>query len=108
MGSEVPISGQSFQDRDLQDDGPNLSKGAAMTFMAAEVEVMKSEVPKYVTRARASFLLGIPEQELSRISKESGLGHVERAGNEEKTYFTLDELLGICLLAGYQMQTVYS
>ena len=78
-----------------------------MTFMAAEVEVMKSEVPKYVTQARASFLLGIPEPELSRISKESGLGHVERADDEVKTYFTYEELQRICLLAACQMQTVY-
>ena len=67
---------------------------------------MNDEVPKYVTQARVSFLLGIPEPELSRISKESGLGHVERAGNEEKTYFTHDELLPICLLAACQAEGV--
>jgi len=53
----------------------------------------------YVTQTRASFLLGIPEAELSRISKESGLGHVERAENEEETYCTYEELQRICLLA---------
>jgi len=41
--------------------------------------------PKYFTQARASFLLGMPEAEFDRISKESGVGHVERAGNEEET-----------------------
>ena len=55
---------------------------------------MNNQVPKYVTRARASLMLGIPEAELSRISKESGLGHVERVGNQEETYFTYEELHG--------------
>jgi hypothetical protein len=68
---------------------------------------MNNQVLKYVTRARASFLLGIPEAELSRISKESGLGHLERAGNEEETYFTYEELQRICKLAPRQMQTVH-
>jgi hypothetical protein len=61
-------------------------------------EVMNNQVPKYVTQARASFLLGMPEEELGRISKESRLGHVERAGNEKETYFTYEELHRICLL----------
>jgi hypothetical protein len=60
---------------------------------------MNNQVPKYVTQARASFVLGMPEAELSRISKESGLGHVERAGNEKETYFTYKELQRICVLA---------
>jgi len=68
---------------------------------------MNDEVPKYVTQARVSFLLGIPEPELNRISKESGLGHIERAENEEKTYFTYEELLRICLLAALHMEGVH-
>jgi len=56
-------------------------------------------VPKFVTQARASFLLGIPEAELRRISEDSGLGHLERAGNEEEIYFTYEELRQICQLA---------
>jgi hypothetical protein len=64
---------------------------------------MNSQVPKYVTQARASFLLGLSETDLSRISKESGMGHVERAGNEEETYFTYEELQRICMLAAHQM-----
>jgi hypothetical protein len=63
---------------------------------------MNSQVPKYVTQARASFLLGLSEADLSRISKESGLGHLERAGNEEETYFTYEELQRICMLAARQ------
>ena len=68
---------------------------------------MNNRILKYVTRARASFLLGMPEAELSRISKESGLGHVERAGNEEETYFTYEELQQVCMLAAYQTQAVH-
>jgi hypothetical protein len=81
----------------------------AMAIMAAWGEVMNNQIPKYVTQARASFLLGIPKAELRRISKESGLGHVERVGNEEETYFTYEELQGICMLAAHaqQMQAVH-
>ncbi|HLZ52087.1 MAG TPA: hypothetical protein VKP61_15175 [Candidatus Acidoferrum sp.] len=68
---------------------------------------MNNQVPKYVTQARASVLLGVPEADLSRISRESGLGHVERAGDEKETYFTYEELRRICLLAARQMQAVH-
>jgi hypothetical protein len=68
---------------------------------------MNNKVPKYVTQARASFLLGMPEADLSRISKESGLGHVERAGNEKETYFTYEELQQISLLSARQMEAVH-
>jgi hypothetical protein len=71
----------------------------AMSIMAAHGAVMNNQVPKYVTRARASLMLGITEAELSRISKESGLGDVERAGNQEETYFTYEELQRICMVA---------
>jgi hypothetical protein len=62
------------------------------------VDNLSNDVPKFVTQARASFLLGIPETELHRISVESGLGHLERAGEEEETYFTYEELQRICQL----------
>jgi hypothetical protein len=75
--------------------------------VAAEGEFMNNQVLKYVTQARASFLLGIPEAELSRISKESGLGHVERTDKEEETYFTYEELQRICLFAVRQMEAVH-
>jgi len=68
---------------------------------------MNNQVPKYFTQARASRLLGIPEAELGRISKESGVGHLESAGDEEETYFTLEELERICELAGRQMETIH-
>ena len=41
------------------------------------------------------------------MSKESGVGHVERAGNEEETYFTYEDLQRICVLAGRQIETVH-
>ena len=63
------------------------------------VNDLNNDVPKFVTQARASFLLGIPQEDLRRISEESGLGHLERAGNEEEVYFTYEDLRGICQLA---------
>jgi hypothetical protein len=66
---------------------------------------LTNEVPKFVTQARASFLLGIPETELRRLSDESGLGHLERAGNEEEMYFTYEELRQICQFATHTSHT---
>jgi hypothetical protein len=68
---------------------------------------MNNQVPKYFTQARASCLLGIPEAELGRISKESGVGHLESAGDEKETYFTYEELQRICELAGRQIETIH-
>ena len=68
---------------------------------------MSDRVPKFVTQARASFLLGIPEAELDRISKDSGLGQVERAGDKEETYFTYEELQWICVLASHHVLQVH-
>jgi len=60
---------------------------------------MDNQIPKYVTQARASYLLGLPVDELSRISHETGIGHMERAGNKEEWFFTYEELQKICVLA---------
>jgi len=68
---------------------------------------MNKQVAKYVTQARACLLLGISEADFRRISKQSGLGRVERAGNEEETYFTYEELRQVCMLAAQQMQAVH-
>jgi hypothetical protein len=64
---------------------------------------MNSQVPKYVTRGRAALLLGIPEEELARLSYESGLGHKECAGDQEETFFTYEELRKICMLTVHQV-----
>jgi len=63
------------------------------------VNELTNDVPKFVTQARASFLLGISAAELRRLSEDSGLGHLERAGNEEEFYFTYEELRQLCQLA---------
>ena len=60
---------------------------------------MKTQELKYVTRRRAAVLLGLSEQELNRISTESGFGHREVSGAEEEIYFTYAELCQICMLA---------
>ena len=60
---------------------------------------MENQIPKYVTRARAAYLLGLPVEELSRISNETGIGHRERAGNVEEWFFTYEELQKICVFA---------
>jgi hypothetical protein len=62
---------------------------------------MKSTELRYVTQERAAALLGIPENELSRISQESGLGHRERAGNQEEIFFTYQELRQICQMTAH-------
>ena len=67
---------------------------------------MNNLVPKYVTRARISMLLGIPEAELNRISQESGFGRVEIADGKEETYFSYEELPWICMLAAYRFQAI--
>jgi hypothetical protein len=60
---------------------------------------MKNTEFRYVTKGRAAALLGISVKELSRISSESGLGHRERAGEQEEVYFTYEELRQICQMA---------
>ena len=64
---------------------------------------MSNPVPKYVTQGRAALLLGIPEEELGRISHETGLGHTERAGNQVETFFTYEELRQICVLSTHSV-----
>lgn len=63
---------------------------------------MDNQVPKYVTRGRAALLLGISEEELSRIASASELGYTERAGDQKETFFTYEELRQICLLSTHR------
>lgn len=63
---------------------------------------MENRVPKYVTQSRAAYLLGLTVAEISRISEETGIGHLERAGREEERFFTYEELQQICVLATQQ------
>jgi hypothetical protein len=64
---------------------------------------MDNHIPKYVTQSRAAYLLGISIAEISRISRETGIGHLERAGQEEERFFTYEELQQICVLASSQV-----
>jgi hypothetical protein len=88
------------QRKDIQ----RAAKQAAQNHCGEGGASMINEVPRFVTRARASRVLGIPEEELERISRECGLGRVERAGDEEETYFTYEELQRLWVLAAYQKQ----
>jgi len=63
---------------------------------------MENRIPKYVTQSRAAYLLGLSIAEISRISEETGIGHLERAGKEEERFFTYEELQQICVLATQQ------
>jgi len=63
---------------------------------------MENRIPKYVTQSRAAYLLGLSVAEISRISHETGIGHLERAGTEEERFFTYEELQQICVLATQQ------
>ena len=63
---------------------------------------MENQIPKYLTQARAAYLLGLPVEELSRISQEAGIGHMERAGNVEERFFTYEELQKICVWAAQE------
>jgi len=66
--------------------------------IGTEADVKNQEL-KYVTTRRAAVLLGMSENELRQISSDSGFGHTERAGDQEETFFTYEELRQICQLA---------
>ena len=65
----------------------------------------RNEIPKYVTQARAAYLLGLPLEEICRISQEAGIGHMEKTGVKEEWYFTYEELQKIRLLAVHASDT---
>jgi hypothetical protein len=62
-------------------------------------EAAEQQHLKFVTTRRAAVLLGISEEELRRISAESGFGRTETAGDQAETFFTYEELRKICLLS---------
>ena len=69
--------------------------------------MVNKHVPKYVTQARAAFILGLPVEEIGRISRETGLGQEERAGSEVERFFTYEELQKICVVATRQGVTAH-
>lgn len=60
---------------------------------------MNRSIHDNVDEYRAAILLGMPQSELRRYSRVSGLGHVEKDGQGQKVVFTYEELRRICLLA---------
>ena len=59
---------------------------------------MKGNIPDHVDEHRAAVLLGMPQSELRRYSRSSGLGHFENGAQGQKIVFTYEELRRICLL----------
>jgi hypothetical protein len=55
--------------------------------------------PNQVDESRAAVLLGMPSEEIRRISRLSGIGRVEKDERNERLYFTYEELRKLCLLA---------
>ena len=57
-----------------------------------------------IDESRASFLLGLPKEQLREISEMSGLGHFEQRAPEEqgaavvRMVFTYEELYRLCCL----------
>ena len=60
---------------------------------------MQSKSPKFVDQKRAAVLLGVSENELRRISAESGVGRKEKRGRNEQVVFTYEDLRRICQLS---------
>ena len=46
----------------------------------SDVGALANQVPRFVTRARVSHLLTVPEEEVRQIARDAGLGCVERVG----------------------------
>jgi hypothetical protein len=80
--------------------------GEGNTQIGVTVNDLNYDVPKFVTQAKASYMLGIAQEELRRISQATGLGRVECAGNEEEMSFTYEELRRICQLAPFALPQV--
>ena len=51
-----------------------------------------------VDEHHAAVLLGVPESELRRYSRASGLGHMENDDEGQRVVFTYEELRRLCLL----------
>jgi len=60
---------------------------------------MGVNVQEQVGEYRAAVLLGVPMTEIRRISRISGLGHLEKGDRGEQVVFTYEELRRLCLLA---------
>jgi len=94
----------SGAERLQRQDGTKRSLGDEGITLVEDTGAMVNEIPRFVTQARVSYLLAIPEEEVRRISREAGLGRVERAGDEEVTYFTYEEFDRLGMLASQNPQ----
>ena len=56
-------------------------------------------LPDRVEEHRAAVLLGLPATELRRVSRLSGIGHLEESDHGQEMVFTYEELRRLCLLA---------
>ncbi|SRR5258707_249343 len=90
MNSAQRFSSQSATKTSIGKDSRTTIPGAG---------VLGNQVPRFVTQARVSHLLAVPEEEVRQISRDAGLGRVERVGKEEVTYFTYDEMYQVAVLA---------
>src|ERR1700685_2897927 len=77
----------------------NVDPSRRRTRRIDDPEVVTNRIPKFVTRAGATLLLGIAEADLSGIAKQLGLGRSVSAGDQEETYFTHEELHRIRMIA---------
>jgi hypothetical protein len=60
---------------------------------------MNAHIPDRVDEHRAAVILGMPESDLRRYSRLSGMGHLEDDEKGPKVVYTYEELRRICLLA---------
>jgi len=60
---------------------------------------MSMNIPEQVGEYRAAVLLGLPTNEIRRVSLLAGLGHLEAGDRGEQMVFTFDELRQLCLFA---------
>jgi hypothetical protein len=60
---------------------------------------MGVNIREQVGEYRAAVLLGVPMTEIRRMSRISGLGHLEKCDRGEQVVFTYEELRRLCLLA---------
>lgn len=51
-----------------------------------------------VDESRASYLLGLPREQLREICEMSGLGHLEQGATSIRLVFTYEELYRLCRL----------
>lgn len=51
-----------------------------------------------IDESRASYLLGLPKEQLREICDLSGLGHLEQGATAVRLVFTYEELYKLCRL----------